>query len=78
MRWDIFKHEFVANLPVSLSTKKRFKKLVNIWGSYGQDFSILLFFDSRCRIEGQCSVSRPTQQVVLFIYLSKYNVQYSQ
>ena len=31
----IFKYEFVANLPVSL--------LVNIWGSYGQEFSVLFF-----------------------------------
>jgi len=31
----IFKYEFVANLPATLSVK-RFWKLVNIWGSYGQ------------------------------------------
>ena len=41
-----FKHEFVANLPLSLSVQK-FWKSVNIWGSYGQELSVL-FFDSRC------------------------------
>ena len=38
----IFKYEFVANLPLSLSVKK-FQKSVNIWGSYGQDFGVLFF-----------------------------------
>ena len=38
----IFKHEFVANLPLSLSAKE-FRKSVNIWGSYGQEFSVLFF-----------------------------------
>ena len=42
----IFKYNFVANLPLSLTVKK-FWKSVNIWGSYGQVFSVL-FFDSRC------------------------------
>jgi len=42
----IFKYEFVANFPVSLAVKV-FRKSVNIWGSYGQEFSV--FFDSRCR-----------------------------
>jgi len=40
------KYEFVANLSLSLSAKE-FRKSVSIWGSYGQEFSIL-FFDSRC------------------------------
>jgi len=40
-------NKIVANLPVSLSAKE-FCKSVNIWESYGQDFSDL-FFDSRCR-----------------------------
>ena len=39
----IFKYEFVANLPVSLAVKE-FWKSVNIWGSYGQEFSVLFFF----------------------------------
>jgi len=39
----IFKYEFVANLPVSLSVKE-LRKSVNIWGSYGQKFSVLFFF----------------------------------
>jgi len=34
----IFKYESVANLPATLSVK-RFWKLVNIWGSYGQVLS---------------------------------------
>ena len=37
----IFKYELVANLPV-----KEFRKLVNIWGSwgsYGQEFGVLFF-----------------------------------
>jgi len=40
----IFKYEFVANanLPLSLSVKK-FGKSVNIWRSYGQEFSLLFF-----------------------------------
>ena len=36
----IFKYKFVANLPLSLSVKE-FWKSVNIWGSYGQEFSVL-------------------------------------
>jgi len=35
----IFKHELVANLQLSLSAKE-FRKSVNIWGSYGQEFSV--------------------------------------
>jgi len=38
----IFKYEFVANLPLSLLVKG-FWKSVNIWGSYGQEFSVLFF-----------------------------------
>ena len=38
----IFKYEFVANLPVSLPVKE-FRKSVNVWGSYGQEFSVLFF-----------------------------------
>jgi len=38
----IFKYEFVANLPVSLSGKT-FRKSVNVWGSFGQVFSVLFF-----------------------------------
>ena len=42
----MFKYEFVANLPLSLPVKE-FGKSINIWGSYGQEFSVL-FFDSQC------------------------------
>ena len=38
----IFKYKFVANLSLSLSVKE-FWKSVNIWGSYGQEFSVLFF-----------------------------------
>ena len=38
----IFKHEFVANLSLSLPVKE-FQKSVNIWRSYGQEFSVLFF-----------------------------------
>ena len=44
----IFKHELGANLQLSLSVKE-YRKSVNIWGSYGQEFSDLFFIDSRCR-----------------------------
>ena len=37
-----FKHKFVAYLRLSLSVKE-FLKSVNIWGSYGQEFSVLFF-----------------------------------
>jgi len=36
----MFRYEFVANLPLSLPAKE-FRKPVNIWGSYGQEFSVL-------------------------------------
>ena len=39
------KYEFVGNLPVSLPVKE-FWKSVNIWGSYGQEFSVLFFWDT--------------------------------
>jgi len=38
----ILKREFVANLPLSLPVKE-FKKSVTIWGSYGQEFSVVFF-----------------------------------
>ena len=40
----ILTYYFVAKLPLSLPVKE-FRKLVNIWGSYGQ---VSCFFDSRC------------------------------
>ena len=47
-RGEIFKSEFVANLPSSRLLKKIWKS-VNIWWSYGQEFGVLFFFDSQCR-----------------------------
>jgi len=41
-RGGIFKYVFIANLPVSLPVKE-FQKSVNIWRSYGQEFSVLFF-----------------------------------
>jgi len=38
----IFKYQFVANLPMTLPVKE-FWKSVNIWGSYGQEFTVLFF-----------------------------------
>jgi len=38
-----FKYAFVANLQLSLAAKE-FWKSVNIWRSYGQEFSVLLFW----------------------------------
>ena len=43
----IFKYQSVANFLLSLSVKK-FRKSVNVWRSYGQEFSVLFFIDSRC------------------------------
>jgi len=39
----IFQYDFLVNLPLSL-TLKEFLKSVNIWGSYGQEFSVLFFY----------------------------------
>ena len=38
------KYNFVANLPSPLV--KEFWKLVNIWGSYRQEFGVLFFWDT--------------------------------
>jgi len=38
----IFTYEFVVNLPLSLIVKE-FWKSVNIWGSYGQEFSVVFW-----------------------------------
>jgi len=37
----IFKYKFVENLPLSLSAKE----LGEVWGSYGQQFSVLFFIE---------------------------------
>ena len=53
----IFKYEFVANLPMSLPVKE-FWKSVNIWGSYGQEFSVLFFLrHSVCIVCYPCGVT---------------------
>ena len=43
----IFKYQSVENLSLNLFVKE-FLKSVNIWRSYGQEFSVLFFIDSRC------------------------------
>jgi len=48
----IFRQNFVANLPASLPVKE-FRKLLSIWGSYGQEFNVLFFIDSRCSVTRQ-------------------------
>jgi len=37
----VFRYDYVANLPLSLSAKE-FRKSVNISGSYGQEFRVFL------------------------------------
>ena len=47
----------VANLPLSL-TVKEFRKSVNIWGSYGQEFSVLFFLTHGVLCYGQGDTSK--------------------
>ena len=49
---EIFKYEFVANLPVSLPVKE-FWKSVNIWESYGQELCLVFL---RHSVENKSSV----------------------
>jgi len=39
---DVFKYDFVTNFLLSL-TVKEFRKSVNIWRSFGQEYSVLFF-----------------------------------
>jgi len=39
-----FNNKFIENLLVSLSVKKKFKKSVNTWPGYGQNYSVLFSF----------------------------------
>jgi len=55
----IFKYEFVANLPLS-SPVKEFRKSVNIWRSYGQEFSILFFLTHGVYVYKLCTQLRLT------------------
>ena len=74
MWWDLwlsFYCKFLASV-----TAKEFWKLVNIWRSYGQEFSVL-FFDSRC-ISDTASVSSilPLQRNCVTLSCNKmWNVQ---
>jgi len=59
---------FFANLPLSLSVKE-FWKSVNIWGNYGQEFSVL-FFDSHCSLNGIglcCSLQKNSFECFFYI-----------
>ena len=65
----IFKYELVANLPLSLLVKD-FWKLVNICGSYGQEFGVLFFWDTvycgavaGVRVDG-CVVGDPVEHTL--------------
>jgi len=40
---ETFKYDFVVYLPLSLPVKE-YRKLVKIWGSYGQESSVLFFW----------------------------------
>ena len=44
---DVFKYDFVTNFLLSL-TVKEFRKSVNIWRSFGQEYSVLFCFESQC------------------------------
>jgi len=37
-----FEYDFVTNSPMTVLAKE-FRKSVNIWGSHGQEFSVLFF-----------------------------------
>ena len=43
----VFLYDFVTNFLLSL-TVKEFRKLVNIWWSYGQKFGVLFFYETQC------------------------------
>jgi len=45
----VFKYDFVTNLLLSL-TVKEFRKSVNHRRNYGQEYSVLFFFDSQCTL----------------------------
>jgi len=62
----IFKYDFVTNLPLYL-TVKEIRKSVNVWRSYGQEYSVLFFSDSQCRNEASFHGSSNP-------YLQNYNV----
>ena len=52
----IFKYGLVANLSMSQPVKE-FWKSINIWGSYGQEFGVLFFSETQCRVSGlSCGV----------------------
>jgi len=53
----MFKYDSVASLLPSLSVKE-FRKLVNIWGSYGQEFSVF-FNHSVCLCYCLCRIFGP-------------------
>jgi len=68
----IFKHGFVANLPLSLLAKN-VCKLVNIWGRYGQEFSVL-FFDSRS-VQHQCRLLRHSVTFIVIVWLENRSLR---
>ena len=72
----ILKYEFVANLPVSLPVKE-FWKSVSIWGSYGQEFSVLFFLRHSvhtytCYVDGTLWIRGTVPAPLLFRPLSSH------
>ena len=49
----VFKYDFITNFLLSL-TVKEIRKSVNIWRSYGPEYSV--FFDSQCILYNCCAV----------------------
>jgi len=56
-RGGICKKDFFANLLPTLAVKN-FWKSINIWWSYGQEFSVWFFSDSQCRLRQRSSGQR--------------------
>jgi len=63
----IFKYEFVANLPLSLPVKELWKSVI-IWGSCGQEFSVLFFIDSRCSFKSQLFGNINEKTLLVFFF----------
>ena len=71
----MFKYDFVANLQLSLSAKELWKSVI-ICGSCVQEFSVLLFIDSRCirHIYIACSYHQRKTDIQLVARLSRTEV----
>ena len=67
----VFKYDFVTNFLLSL-TVKEFWKSVNIWQSYGQEYSV--FFDSQCSKVGFSNEMLTFHQNVSYIVVAKFGL----